>query len=296
MFPLKRCLCVCIFWWFCFSPFASTLQLQLCHSNLVKGEYYIAPPSGCKRHNNIYTKTCSAEVFLPTNDFLHLPITTYKVFKTFGAKTHSDRTVVGLPPSVQACSEWQCTRETKCCDCLSQQNSVTWASNNSPTLKYVWLTSHKEMANNAIVTRTTAIYNHLRKQIISPMYALTHCETQKGFCRTGNKTHFWTVPRLLNRPRVKRLKTIQNVSLHFTCSHALYRAEVKALGITLHSHVRYPTSIFTCFPKQAICTLTGIIPAASQMQITKRSSFQEPCSSRSNLRHSSASAISSLFV
>ena len=267
MFPLKHCFCVCIFWWFGSSPCAPALQLQLCHSHLVKEEYYIAPPSGCKRHNGTYIKTCTAEVFLPTNDFLHLSITTCEVFKTvssttfyfFGAETHSDRTIAGSPPSIQAYSEWQRTRETKCCGRLSQQNSATWASDNSPTLKYVWPTSHKETANNAVVTRTTAIYNHLRKQLISPVYSLTKCEIQKGFCRTGTKIHFWAVPRALNCPRVKKLKTVPNVSLHFTSSHSLYRAEVKELGITLHSQIQCPTSIFTCFPKQSICDPTGII-------------------------------------
>ena len=47
--------------------------------------------------------------------------------------------------------------------------------------------------------------------------------------------------------------------LHFTSSHTLYRAEVQELGITLHSQIRCPTSIFTCFPKQSICDPTGII-------------------------------------
>ena len=117
MFPLKHCLCVCIFWWFGSSPYAPALQLQLCHSHLVKEEYYIAPPSVCKRHNGTYIKTCTAEVFLPTNDFLHLSITTCEVFKTvssttfyfFGAKTHSDRTIAGSPPSIQACSIQACS-------------------------------------------------------------------------------------------------------------------------------------------------------------------------------------------
>ena len=111
MFPLKHCLCVCIFWWFGSSPCAPALQLQLCHSHLVKEEYYIAPPSGCKRHNGTYIKTCTAEVFLPTNDFLHLSITTCEVFKTVSSTpfislepkpTPIARPPVRFPPSKPA--------------------------------------------------------------------------------------------------------------------------------------------------------------------------------------------------
>ena len=269
MYPLKRFLFACTFYCFCFSRLAPALQLQLYHRHrhLVKGEYYISTPSGCKRHNSTYTKKCRTEVFLPTNDFLHLLITTCEIFKTvssttfyfFGAKTHSDRTFAVPPPSVKACFDWQRTRETKCCGRLSQQNSVTWATANFPTLKYVWPTSNKESVNNAVVTKTTAIYNHLRKQIVSSVYSLAQCQIKQGFCRTGTKIHFWIVPRSLNCPRVKKLKTVQNVSLHFTSSHTLYRAEAKELGITLHSQIRCPTFIFTCFPKQSICDPMGII-------------------------------------
>ena len=95
--------------------------------------------------------------------------------------------------------------------------------------------------------------------MISSVYSLAQCEIKKGFCRTGTKIHFWAVPRSLNCPCVKKLKTIQNVSLHFTSSHTLYRTEVKELGIILHSQIRCPTSIFACFPKQSICDSTWII-------------------------------------
>ena len=39
----------------------------------------------------------------------------------------------------------------------------------------------------------------------------------------------------------------------------VYRLEVKTLGIRLHSQIRYPPSVHTCFPKNAVCDPSGIV-------------------------------------
>ena len=37
------------------------------------------------------------------------------------------------------------------------------------------------------------------------------------------------------------------------------RLEVKTLGISLHSQIRCPPSVHTCFPKNAVCGPSGIV-------------------------------------
>jgi len=47
----------------------------------------------------------------------------------------------------------------------SQLSDVSWATTNSPAVVYVWPTTHRETARNAVVSRSTGIYDHLCKQL-----------------------------------------------------------------------------------------------------------------------------------
>ena len=62
-----------------------------------------------------------------------------------------------------------------------------------------------------------------------------------------------------NCPPVSKVKTAQNVFLHFTSNGSFYRAEIKALGISMHSQVECPKSVYNCFSKKVFCDASGII-------------------------------------
>ena len=65
-------------------------------------------------------------------------------------------------------------------------------------------TTHTKTGWNAVVLRSTRIYNHLRKQLSSLLNSLSHCNVKKGSCVTGNRVHIWQVPDKLNCPPVKK--------------------------------------------------------------------------------------------
>ena len=58
---------------------------------------------------------------------------------------------------------------------------------------------------------------------------------------------------------MKQIRTVHNVTLHLDNFKNVYRAEIKQLGISLHSQTTCPRSVFNCFPKNSVCDPTGII-------------------------------------
>ena len=165
----------------------TSLQLSLCRDSLVKNDFFIPPPQPCVEHNTTFMETCHADVFIPSQAFQKVTIYTCEILKTtvsttfyfFGAKTHSDRTKAVSPPSASTCADWKRTLDSSCCGSLSQKSSTTWATSKSPNYKYIWPTSHKESIENAVLTTTTAVFNHLRKKLVSPIYSLSHCDVNK---------------------------------------------------------------------------------------------------------------------
>ena len=147
---------------------------------------------------------------------------------------------------------------------------------------YVWPTTHRETVRNAVVSGITGIYDHFRKQLTSPLNSLSHCAIKKGSCITGNRIHIWEVPRKLDCPRVTKIKKIHNVTLHLNSLKQVYRAEIKQLGISLHSQTTCPPSVFTCFPKSSVCDPSGIIlvphhcSSLKSLQATKRPVSKPP--------------------
>ena len=257
---------------------------------MIKGEFYIPKPSQCVRHNTTSIINCSADVYYPSDNFIKIPITTCELYKTtsetttyfFGAKTNDNHTYHLPPPSVAVCSEWARTLKSNCCGRLAQISDISWATSNAPAMVYVWPTTHRETVRNAVVSRITGIYDHLRKQLTSPLNSLSHCAIKKGSCITGNRIHIWEVPRKLDCPRVTKIKKIHNVKLHLNSLKQVYRAEIKQLGISLHSQTTCPPSVLTCFPKSSVCDPSGIIlvphhcSSLKSLQVTKRPVSKPP--------------------
>ena len=139
----------------------------------------------------------SADVYYPSDNFIKIPITTCEFYKTtsetttyfFGAKTNDNHTYHLPPPSVAVCSDWARTLKSNCCGRLAQISDISWATSNAPAMVYVWPTTHRETVRNAVVSRITGIYDHLRKQLTSPLNSLSHCAIKKGSCITGNRIH-----------------------------------------------------------------------------------------------------------
>ena len=50
----------------------------------------------------------------------------------------------------------------------------------------------------------------------------------------------------------------------------VYRLEVKTLGISLHSQIRCPPSVYTCFPKNALCDPTEIVIVPDNCRSVRR--------------------------
>ena len=149
-------------------------------------------------------------------------------------------------------TEWARTLKSNCCGRLTQISDISWATSNSPAIVYVWPTTHRETVRNAVVSRIIGIYDHLRKQLNSPLNSLSHCVIKKGSCITGCRIHIWEVPRKLDCPRVTKMKNIYNVKLHLNSLKKVYRAEIQQLGISLHSQITCPPSVFSCFPKSSV--------------------------------------------
>ena len=82
---------------------------------------------------------------------------------------------------------------------------------------------------------------------------------KKGSCIIDNCVHIWKVPDKLDCPRVKQIRTVHNVTLYLDNFKNVYRAEIKQLGISLHSQTTCSRSVFNCFPKNSVCDPTSII-------------------------------------
>ena len=250
---------------------------------MIKREFYISKPLQCVRHNTTSMVNCSADLYYPSDTFIKIPITTCEFYETtsettnyfFGAKTNNNHSHHLPPPSIAVCTEWARSLKSNCCGRLTQISDISWATSNSPAIVYIWPTTHRETVRNAVVSRITEIYDHLRKQLNSPLNSLSHCVIKKGSCITGNRIHIWEVPRKLDCPRVTKTKKIHNVKLHLNSLKKVYRAEIQQLGISLHSQITCPPSVFTCFPESSVCDPSGIIlvphhcSSLKNLQVTK---------------------------
>ena len=141
----------------------------------------------------------------------------------------------------ESCSIWARELKSGCCGTLEKKSDHIWSTINTPAVKDVWPTSHEESVTNAVVLRSTAVYDHLKKQLSSSLYQLGNCDIKKGSCVAGNRVHFWDVPKRLECPNVQKVKSVHNISLHSDMRGNVYRLEVKTLGISLHSQIQCPT-------------------------------------------------------
>ena len=164
--------------------------------------------------------------------------TSSTTFYFFGKKVSNEDTVPMSPPPIAICSTWARELKSVCCRTLEKKSDHIWSTTNSPAVKYVWPTFHKESVTNAVVLRSTAVYDHLKKQLSSSLYQLGNCDIKKGSCVAGNRVHFWDVPKRLECLNVQKVKSVHNISLHSDMRGNVYRLEVTTLGISLHSQVR----------------------------------------------------------
>ena len=227
---------------FSFSPVVLSLVVPLCQENRFRREYYIPDPPKCIKPKTTLTINCSADVYYPNDNYLKIPITTCEMYETtsettyyfFGAKINKQHTQPLSAPSVVACADWARKSQSACRGKLIKQSDNSWSTSNKPQIKYVWPTSHKESVQNAVVMKTTGIYDPLRKKLSTPLNPTSNCIVRKGSCITGNSMHIWQVPTNLDCPRVSKMDQVHNVILHVNEKNNVYRAEIKQLGISLH--------------------------------------------------------------
>ena len=79
---------------------------------------------------------------------------------------------------------------------------------------YVWPKTHREIVGNAVLIHSTGIYDHLNKQLISPLNSLANCDIKKGSCIISNHVHIWKAPDKLDCPRMKQIRAVHNETLH----------------------------------------------------------------------------------
>ena len=260
------------------SAVAYQFSVPLCHTNMFKNEFFIPQPEKCIKHNSFRVHTCRAAVYYPSKHVFQLPITTCEMYKTTSSTTfyffwrkgqqrgycsYVASTCINLFHSEQGAEKWLLRN-------LRKKSDHIWSTINSPAVKYVWATSHEESVTNAVVLRSTAVYDHLKKQLSSSLYQLGNCDIKKGSCVAGNKVHFWDVPKKLKCPNVQKVKSVHNISLHSGMRGNVYRLEVKTLGISLHSQIRCPPSVHTCFPKNAVCDPSGIVIVPDNCRSVRR--------------------------
>ena len=100
-------------------------------------------------------------------------------WRFFGAKAVKKDTVPVLPPFVAACSDWPKERLSSCCGSVNKKLDNIKSPTNLPGVKYVWSTLHQETISNAVVLRSTAVYDHLEKQLSSPLYQIGNGNNSK---------------------------------------------------------------------------------------------------------------------
>ena len=181
---------------------------------MVRGEYRIAEPTKCVKHSNITKINCSADIYYPQWEFVKIPMVACDLYKTvsetkhyfFGAKVNDKNTRPTAAPSVATCTQCARSLEASCCGKLTTQSGNTWSANNKPKIVYVWPTSHKESVLNAVVIKSTPIYNYLHKKLTSPLNGMSNYNAQKGSCVTCDQVHVWSVPKRIDCPNVNKSK------------------------------------------------------------------------------------------
>ena len=58
---------------------------------------------------------------------------------------------------------------------------------------------------------------------------------------------------------VKKIKKVYNTSLRSDMRGNVYQLEVKTFGINLHSQIRCPPPVHTCFSRNTVCDPSGIV-------------------------------------
>ena len=172
----------------------------------------------------------------------------------FGAKVNNQHTKPVSPLSVVACSDWARKSQSVCCGELTKQSENSWSTSNKSQIHYVWPTTHEESVFNAVALKTTGIYDPLGKKLSTSLNSMSTCIVEKGSCITRNSVHIWEVPKNLECPRVSRMNQVHNVILHTGEKSEVHRADIKQLGISLHSQTQCPQSVSHAFLKMRCVT------------------------------------------
>ena len=181
---------------------ATRLQLRLCHDNIHTGEYLIPKPHKCVRQNATLIQRCGVTIYDPVPKRKMIPIYKCSVISTalkttyffFGAKTCDETALINPAPSVEACADWVRTKRASGYGPLISSNVMTWSTHNSNEQKCVWPKGYTHTAYNAILIKSTTLYDHAHDQISSAIEAMTNCKlvvmilmTYRVFCKLSVK-------------------------------------------------------------------------------------------------------------
>ena len=83
-------------------------------------------------------------------------------------------------PTVAACSNWAKELQSSRFGALHKKCDNIWSTANLPEVTYVRPAFHQESVSNAVVLHSTAVYDHLKKQLSSFLHHLGNCDIKKG--------------------------------------------------------------------------------------------------------------------
>ena len=168
---------------------------------MFKNDFCIPQPEKCVKHNSFHLHTCRAAVYYPSTTCEMYKMTSSTTFYFFGAKVSNEDTVPMSPPPVEICFIWARELKSGCCGTLEKKFDHIWSTTNSPTVNYVRPNSYKKSVTNAVVLCSTAVYDHLKKQLSSSSYQLGNCNIKKRVVRRRQQSPFLGCTQKIGMPK-----------------------------------------------------------------------------------------------
>ena len=242
-----------------------TQQFKLCHPQFTQSEYYISPPHPCVRHQQETIHKCSAKIFNPSDTLIQVPVHVCQLYTTtwtttywfFGSKTHDSSVSAADPPPPQLCHLWSETLQAPGIGTLKRQSTNIWATQNKVHYSYSWPREKTGSVKNAMLTKTIATYDPLRKLMKSAMGSMSTCNVVKGFCKVGTRLFIWAPPPNANCPQADSMGT-QDLLLHYH-KQSLYRIEIPTLHLSVHSQTQCSSLVKQCYGAKTICDPAGLM-------------------------------------
>ena len=105
-----------------------------------------------------------------------------------------------IPRHHSFCHLWSETLQAPGIGTLKRQSTNIWATQNKVHYSYSWPREKTGSVKNAMLTKTIATYDPLRKLMKSAMGSMSTCNVVKGFRKVGTRLFILAPPPNANCP------------------------------------------------------------------------------------------------